>query len=233
MKITEIITGLEEYKQIVQDAIESLGTLVSVNTQLGLTQVPTIALPPPAVAAPAAAQLPENTERPKLGPKKEGTDKPKAMRGGAKRRGGHGCEKHPDSEAGTRGRCMQCARDYAREWARKKKAGKTSVRSQGAAEMRSPSPKAVDDKLSRLADRNRPPAPTVPVPRRRPADFDGDELEYSKVITCSKCHATTRYSRPEEFDPLKDSWTCVANGCQVRINLINLAVDRGYEPDAA
>jgi hypothetical protein len=72
-----------------------------------------------------------------------------------------------------------------------------------------------------------------PVRRRQSAEFIGDELEYSKAITCPKCKAPTRFSRPEEFNRDTDSWTCLKNGCQVRIAHIVLSVDHSYEPDAA
>lgn len=77
-------------------------------------------------------------------------------------------------------------------------------------------------------------APPSPLRRRTPEAFTGDELEYSKPITCPKCHAIgTRFSRPEEFNRDTDSWTCLKNGCQVRIAHVVLSVDHAYEPDAA
>lgn len=47
MKLTELVTALEDYKQLVQNAIDSLVTLDSVNGSLGLSSASTIALPPP------------------------------------------------------------------------------------------------------------------------------------------------------------------------------------------
>lgn len=80
--------------------------------------------------------------------------------------------------------------------------------------------------LSKLADRNLPAA--EPKPR---SEF-GDELEYSKPLKCPKCGSlNVRFSRPEEFNRDMDSWTCLKNGCQVRIAHVVLAVDHKYEPE--
>ncbi len=81
---------------------------------------------------------------------------------------------------------------------------------------------SVDHKLHQLANMNRPKEPAAV----------GDELEYSKLLTCSKCRATNvRYSRREDADPAVDSWMC-PSGCTVRISHVLVKVDRNYRPAA-
>jgi hypothetical protein len=53
MKLTELVTALEDYKQLVQNVIDPLNALVSVNVSLGLAQP--IALPPPSHSRTAGA----------------------------------------------------------------------------------------------------------------------------------------------------------------------------------
>jgi len=73
------------------------------------------------------------------------------------------------------------------------------------------------------------PKPEVVSPKFR-SEF-GDELEYSKPITCPKCKAPgVRFSRQEDCDKSTDHWTCLKNGCQVRISHIVLSVDHKYDP---
>lgn len=86
----------------------------------------------------------------------------------------------------------------------------------------------------KIADVSKP-RPAAPSPiRRRSTGKLGDELEYSKPIKCPKCGSlAVRFSRPEDFNRDTDSWTCLRNGCQVRISHIVLSVDHSYEPDAA
>jgi len=222
MKLTELVTALEDYKQLVQNVIDPLNALLSANVSAG---TPHPALPPPAVTQLPAPQLSEKIGRLK-----------RAIKVAKAKSGQKVCSEHPGFERDKQDRCKQCVRDYAREWARKKKAGKTgaTIAERRPAEMRSV-PTSKPNEIAGHRPRLQPEAGAPsPVKRRTPDAFTGDELEYSKPITCPKCHSlNVRMSRPEDFNRDTDSWTCLKNGCQVRIAHVVLSVDRGWEPDAA
>lgn len=86
---------------------------------------------------------------------------------------------------------------------------------------------------------NSEPAPPVsPVPSPRPlrahstAATTGPAFVYSHPMSCPKCHATkVRFKRRRDADPAKDSWTCSANGCQLRISHVMIRVERDYKPE--
>ena len=223
MKLRETFVALQNYKQLVQNAIDSLAILIHAD-------VPTadIALPPPVV--PALPQLSEKIGRLKPAPRlaKRGR-KPKTSRDVKE------CAKHPgNTEWDSNGACSPCRRDYQTKRRKNKQRGAVSQSERPVAEMRNTPAPAIEPPVRKLAAVPKPPAAvSVPVRRKRSEKL-GDEVEYSKPITCPKCHAiATRMSRPEDFDVSTDSWTCLKNGCQVRIAHIVLSIDRGYEPDVA
>ncbi len=224
MKLTEIVTALENKRQTVQNAIDALNVLISLEAE----PLPAIALPPPIAALP---QLSENTVRLKRAPKVA-----KAVRKSKSSGAEKTCAKHPGNTEwdGYNGACSKCRREYqtARRLAKGAKP-RVSKRERPVAEMRNAT-ESTGNKITEIRKPTAAISASSPVRRRTPEAFTGDELEYSKAITCPKCHTLgTRFSRPEDFNRDTDFWTCLKNGCQVRIAHIVLGVDHAYEPDAA
>jgi hypothetical protein len=180
-------------------------------------------------------QLSEKAGQLKRGPKLAKRGRPAKSKSSA---GGDAktCRHHPgNTEWDSSGACSPCRRDYQTKRRKNKQRGAVSQSERQVAEMRNTPAPAIEPPVRQLAAV--PPAPraAAPVPvRRKRTEKLGDEVEYSKPITCPKCRAVgTRFSRPEDFDVSTDSWTCLKSGCQVRIAHIVLSIDRGYEPDVA
>lgn len=221
MKLPEILSALREYRQLIDNAINGLVPLCGANGDITVI-ASTAFLPPPAPKKPASL-------KPRREPLRIATREPQQPAAAAELQA---CTKHPGGKLNRRGECKRCVQaDYAREWARKNKSSRKSRPPKEPTEMRvvpKQTANDADSKLSQLADANRP--KEVAAPR---SEF-ADDLEYSKPVMCPKCRSTnTRFSRPEDVDKATGNWTCLKNGCQVRVSHIVLSVDHKYEPDVA
>ena len=210
------------------------------------------ALPHEETPAPQALISTAETEAP-AAPRRHGKVLKTAKagrRGGRKAKtAGNHCDKHPDAtEFDPKGRCRQCMRDYAREWAKKRKAGKaTSTRGRRPAAKQPP---PIDDDEGPPSRRGTPRFKSLnleddDVVIDDDPDLDEDEADeapapaavvqrqfiWSKPQKCPKCGEMARLRRLANADKAKDMWIHVGPNCTIKIAHYQIKDDLKYHGD--
>ena len=228
MNLTDVVRDLETRREHLSIAIDVLKAYGNSLPQVDPAPQPLIETTQP--EAPAAPGRPgrvlKTAKAGRRGGRKSGASTP------------HRCDKHPDAtEFDPKGRCRQCMRDYAREWAKKRKAGKaTSTRGRRPAAEQPPldddddagpgrgrSPGTPRFKSLNLADddvvidddpdldeeeADEAPTPAAAAPR---------QFIWSKPQKCPKCGEMARLRRLASADKAKDMWIHVGPNCTIKI----------------
>lgn len=144
---------------------------------------------------------------------------------------------HTRFYGGGKGACADCAKEYQKKYALKKKSNTASPPAASRPEaghrppLQQPQP---DPVVTRPAAVEAAPPPQQEAPAEEAAaEEPRPQYVYSKQIRCSKCQNTTRYRRLKDADLTRDSWTCMMRGCTVKISYIQLGVDREFSGAAA